>query len=103
MSWSGKEWLFAFLDGALIIFFHRLEPSHLFRLFVVFANISWNSALGGFVSHEYPYFGREASVKRILVVLGFLFALPVTTAFAETRSLDFRNFNEIGVGYGMRV
>jgi putative autotransporter adhesin-like protein len=42
-------------------------------------------------------------VKRILFTLVSLFALPATSAFAETRSLNFRDFTEVSVGSGMRV
>ena len=42
-------------------------------------------------------------MKRIVVVLASLFVLSATAAFAETRTLNFTDFNQIGVGSGMRV
>jgi Putative auto-transporter adhesin, head GIN domain len=42
-------------------------------------------------------------MKRMFVALAFLFALPVNATFAETRSLNLKDFDEIDVGGGMRV
>jgi putative autotransporter adhesin-like protein len=42
-------------------------------------------------------------MKRTVVVLACLFVLSSNVAFAETRTLNFADFSEIGVGSGMRV
>jgi hypothetical protein len=76
-------------DGLSVNFAHSVRPD-------------WNSRF------DVPYMqmhmsDRRDSMKRIVVVLACLFAVPATSAFAETRTLAFRDFSEIGVGGGLRV
>jgi hypothetical protein len=42
-------------------------------------------------------------MKRIVVIFACLFAVPATAAFTETRTMNFADFSEVGVGSGMRV
>jgi hypothetical protein len=42
-------------------------------------------------------------MKRTVIASAFLLVLPGTLAFADVRTLDVRDFSEVGVGSGMRV